>query len=193
MATRDGADPRPRMRADARRNYDRLVDAARKTFQAEGSDATLERVAKVAGVGIGTLYRHFPNRLALVEAVYREEVEALDAAASASTSLPPEEALSSWLELVVEYARTKHALFAELAEAYGKDSSFMSHCRDLIWSAGSRVLSRAQEAGVARADVEAPDLLRLVHGIALTPNPEPDQVGRMLRVVIDGLRPPAGQ
>ncbi|HYJ69317.1 MAG TPA: helix-turn-helix domain-containing protein [Nocardioidaceae bacterium] len=188
MASQETSDPRSRLRADARRNYDRLVVAARETFQARGGDATLEQVAKAAGVGIGTLYRHFPSRLALVEAVYLEDVEALEAAATESTSLPPWEALSGWLEGFVEYAMVKHALFAELAEAYGKDSTFVSHCRELISRASALVLSRAQEAGVARDDIEPPDMLRLVHGVALTPNPDPDQVKRMLRVVIDGLR-----
>jgi AcrR family transcriptional regulator len=188
MTTGDGSDPRPRMRADARRNYDRLVDAARKTFQAEGSGATLEAVASVAGVGIGTLYRHFPTRLALLEAVYREDVEALGAVADRSESLPPWEAMTGWLEQFVEYARTKHALFNQLAEAYGKDSTFMSYCRDILQSSASKVLTRAQEAGVARADVEPFDMMRLVHGVAMTPNPDPEQIRRMLNVVFDGLR-----
>jgi AcrR family transcriptional regulator len=188
MTSQEMPEPRSRMRADARRNYGRLVDAAREMFQAEGSDASLEQVAKAAGVGIGTLYRHFPNRLALVETVYREDVEALDAAATESTSLPPWEALSGWLERFVEYAMVKHALFAELADAYDKDSSFVSYCRDLITRSSALVLGRAQEAGVARDDIEAPDMLRLVHGVAMTPNPNPEQVKRMLRVVIDGLR-----
>lgn len=188
MTAEDRSDPRSRLRADARRNYDRLVDAARTTFQAHGSAATLDEVAKAAGVGIGTLYRHFPSRLTLVEAVYREDVEALGAAAEEAASQPPWEALSGWLERFVEYAVTKHALFHELAEAYDKDSTFISYCRDVITSASSAVLTRAQEAGVARDDIEPPDMLRLVHGVALTPNPDADQVKRMLRVVIDGLR-----
>jgi AcrR family transcriptional regulator len=188
MASQEMSDPRSRMRADARRNYDRLVDAARKTFQAHGRDATLEEVAKVAGVGIGTLYRHFPNRLALVETVYREDVERLGAVAEESASLPPWDALVGWLEQFVEYAMTKHALFQELAEAYEKDSTFISYCRDILRSSSASVLLRAQEAGVARDDVEPLDLMRLVHGVAMTPNADPTQVKRMLRVVIDGLR-----
>lgn len=96
--------------------------------------------------------------------------------------------MTGWLGQFVEYALTKHALFRELIDTFGKDSEFMSYCRDVIWTAGQQVLSRAQESGVAREDISAPDLLRLVHGIVLTPNPEPGQTDRMLNVVIDGLR-----
>ena len=144
MASQEMPDPRSRMRADARRNYDRLVDAARETLQASGRAATLEQVAKAAGVGIGTLYRHFPTRLALVEAVYRGDVEALGKAAENSESLPPWDALVGWLERLVEYARTKHALFAELAEAYDKDSTFMSYCRDTLRSSSALPSWRAR-------------------------------------------------
>jgi AcrR family transcriptional regulator len=188
MTSQEMPDPRARLRADARRNYDRLVDAARETFRAHGQDATLEQVARAAGVGIGTLYRHFPTRLALVEAVYREDVEALGKAAEETGSLPPWDALVGWLERLVEYARTKHALFQELAEAYEKDSTFMSYCRDTLRSSSALVLERAQEAGVARDDVEPLDMMRLAHGVAMTPGGDPTQVKRMLRVVIDGLR-----
>ncbi len=135
------------MRSDARRNYERLLEAARGAFGEHGADASLEEVARRAGVGIGTLYRHFPTRLALVEAVYRDDVDALSALARDVESLPPWDALVSWLTRFVTYAMTKRVLFAELAESLGKDSDLLSYCRDTIWQAAEAVLVRAQEAG----------------------------------------------
>src|SRR5215831_8776497 len=123
-------------RADARRNYDRLVAAARDVFTEDGTSASLERVAERAGVGIGTLYRHFPTRQALLEAVYQEEVEAMARAADDLASLPPWDALSQWLHQYVGFAATKRALNEALLDA-APDSTVLLACRTALSHAGN--------------------------------------------------------
>lgn len=177
------------MRADARRNYMALIGAARAALAEHGTEASLEDVARRAGVGIGTLYRHFPSRLDLLEAVYRDDVEGLERSAETlSESLSEWNALEEWLALFIDYAATKRVLFRELFDEIGKDSELLTHSREVIDVSARKVLTQAQEAGVARADVEPADLLRLVGGCAMMPHLERDQQERMLRVVLDGLR-----
>jgi AcrR family transcriptional regulator len=177
------------MRADARRNYDRLISAARAALTEHDGDVSLEEIARRAGVGIGTLYRHFPTRLDLLEAVYREDVEALAQSAETLMSSQPEwEALEQWLHLFIGYAATKRVLFQELLEAVGKDSELLTHSRQAINNAATTVLARAQGAGAARSDVQPGDLLRLVGGCTMMPHLEPDQQERMLQIVLDGIR-----
>ncbi|MPZ93956.1 MAG: TetR family transcriptional regulator [Propionibacteriales bacterium] len=177
------------MRADARRNYDRLLDAARTTLTEVGSDAPLEEVARRAGVGIGTLYRHFPRRLDLLEAVYRKDVEKLATSAERLlAAASPWDALEGWLTEFIGYATTKRALFHELVDAVGRDSELLTYSRQVITTSATSVLARAQEAGVARRDAEPGDLLRLVGGCTMMADLEPDQQARMLRIVLDGLR-----
>lgn len=176
-------------RADACRNRDRLLEAASEAFARDGVDASLEKIAKSAGVGIGTLYRHFPNRLVLLETVYREDVEGLASAAERLVETEaPWEALEGFLQRFVAYAATKRVLFHELIEAVGKDSDLFTHTRKLITESATLVLDRAQEAGVARPDVTPADLMRLVGGCTMMPDLEPDQQQRILRVVLDGVR-----
>jgi AcrR family transcriptional regulator len=176
------------LRADAQRNRDRLVEAARRTFQRCGAEATLEAVAKEAGVGIGTLYRHFPTRLDLVEAVYRSDVETLVAAAAASLDQPADQALAEWLDRFLEYGLTKRALFHELAEAFGRESELLSYCGEQMRTAAARVIDRAKAEGVIRSDVSPADVLRLVHGLIMAPNPDREQIRRLAGVILDGLR-----
>jgi len=128
--------PRPK-RADARRNHDKLVTAAREVFAEDGTSAPLEDVADRAGVGIGTLYRHFPTRQALLEAVYVDEVEAMAQAAEALSESPPWEALSHWLHQYVGFAATKRALNEALVEA-APDSDVLLACRTALSGAGTR-------------------------------------------------------
>ena len=183
-----GATGRP-MRADARRNYDALVAAARDAFRENEGNTSLEQIAKRAGVGIGTLYRHFPDRLALMEAVYRDEVDDLGAKAERlADEAEPWDALVAWLELFLSYAKTKRSLFHELADAIGKDADLLTHSRALIQDSSRAVLDRAQAAGVARADLEAPDLVRLVGGCTMMPGGTDEQQVRMLDVILDGIR-----
>ena len=177
------------MRADARRNYERLTAAARLALTERGGDISMEEVARRANVGIGTLYRHFPTRLDLLEAVYREDVETLAGSAEALMAAESEwAALEQWLHLYIGYAATKRVLMQELVDAVGKDSELLTHSRRAINEAVTAVLGRAQKAGVARPDVEPSDLLRLVGGCAMMPHLEPDQQERMLQIVLDGIR-----
>jgi AcrR family transcriptional regulator len=176
-------------RADARRNYDRLVEAARDTFREHDTDSSLEQIAKRAGVGIGTLYRHFPTRLALLEAVYRDEVDDLaDRSAELAETAEPWEGLAGWLDLFLGYAATKRALFHEVVEVAGRDSELLTHSREVIQATGAAALRRAQDAGVARADVDSSDLVRLVGGCTMMPGSTDEQQKRMLAVVLDGIR-----
>ncbi len=176
-------------RADARRNYDLLVEAARATFHEHDTDSSLEQIARRAGVGIGTLYRHFPTRLALLEAVYRDEVDDLaDRSAELLEDADPWDGLRAWLELFLGYAATKRALFHEVIEKVGKDSELLTHSRAVITESGAAALGRAQDAGVARADIEVSDLVRLVGGCTMMPGSTDEQQKRMLAVVVDGIR-----
>jgi len=175
------------MRADARRNYDKLVAAAREIFAAEGTSAPLEDVAARAGVGIGTLYRRFPTRQALLEAVYLEEVQAIAAAAAELSDLEPWEALSQWLHRYVGFAATKRALTEALLEA-APESGVLLACRTALLDAGSALIERAQEAGAVRADVDFPDVGRMVSGIAVVPTVDDEQKRRLLDLALDGLR-----
>jgi len=174
-------------RADARRNYDALVAAARAVFAEDGTSAPLEDVAERAGVGIGTLYRHFPTRQALLEAVYVDEVEAMARAAQDLSHLPPWDALSQWLHQYVGFAATKRALNEALLEA-APDSDVLLTCRTAIAGAGTALVERAQRAGVVRADTNFMDVGRMVAGIAMVPTADPGQKERMLELALDGLR-----
>jgi AcrR family transcriptional regulator len=184
-------DAAPRLRADAARNRARLVEAARGLFLSGPADAevSLEQIARKAGVGIGTLYRHFPTRLDLLEAVYREEVDALAQAADRlARAHPPFEALERWLEVFVDYAATKKHIFHELVEATGRDSELMTHSRAAMTGAAERMVGGAQEAGEVRRDITALDVIRLVGGCTMMPNFDRAQTRRILKVVMDGLR-----
>jgi AcrR family transcriptional regulator len=175
------------MRADARRNHDKLVAAARAVFTEESTSAPLEDVAARAGVGIGTLYRHFPTRQALLEAVYIDEVEAMARAAADLSGLPPWDALSQWLHEYVGFAGTKRALNEALVET-APDSDVLRSCRTAISVAGTALIERAQGAGVIRADTNFIDVIRMVSGIAMVPTNDPVQKERLLELALDGLR-----
>jgi len=179
------------MRADARRNHELLVDAARKVFADQGGGASMEAIAKQAGVGVGTLYRHFPKRIDLVEAVYRDEVDVLVGSAERGlTELEPWAALEAWLRAYVEYGRSKRTFLNELHEAFEKNPDLKPASRDRVWAACERVLGRAQEAGAARRDIDGPDLMQLVSPMCVNGTLTADQGDRLLTTVLDGLRPP---
>jgi AcrR family transcriptional regulator len=175
------------MRADARRNYDKLLDAARDAITQDGPDATLDDIARRAGVGPGTLYRHFPTRQHLLEAVYLDEVEAISRRADDLANLPPWDALAQWLRDFVGYAATKRVLAQEMLGSIDRDAEVFRASRAAITSAGGGLLARAQDAGVVRKDVEFGDVSRLVYGITSACS-EPDQVEPMLDIVLEGLR-----
>ncbi|MFC0030390.1 TetR/AcrR family transcriptional regulator [Micromonospora chaiyaphumensis] len=174
-------------RADARRNYDALIAAAQEVFGECGAGASLEEIARRAGVGIGTLYRNFPKRRDLFEAVYVEEVRALSASAADLADRSPWDALVAWLHRFVAYVGTKRALAEELVH----DSEVFRSCRTEIYAAGEPLLRRAQEAGVARPDATFDDVVRLVSGIMAYQFFEPAQRDRVLTIALDGLRHPA--
>jgi AcrR family transcriptional regulator len=176
------------VRADAQRNYDRLVDVAREAFTELGPDAPLDVIARRAGVGAGTLYRHFPSRDALVEAVYRSDVEEVCALAyQLLAERPPADALAAWLRAQVEHVRVKRGLGAALIAAFGEDSELFAWCRQNLRAASGALLSAARDAGAVRADVEPADLLRFGHAIAVSTELAPDSADRLLAVVLDGL------
>ena len=181
------------MRADARRNNQKLLTAAAEAFTERGTDdVSLEEIAKRAGVGIGTLYRHFPTRQALLEAVYRDQVEALRARADELIATkPPAEALGSWLRDLLDFGRTKRMLTTALLTTHNKDSELMSSGSRMVRGAATDILTGAQEAGVARADANPADLMRLVHAISLTAEwaaDDSEQADRLLALVLDGLK-----
>jgi AcrR family transcriptional regulator len=186
------AQPPGPMRADARRNRERLLIAARSAFAETGADAPLDDIARRAGVGIGTLYRHFPTRLDLQEAVFRDQVEALcDGAGELLSSHDPGAALNLWLRSLTAYVATKRGLSSALMAALGKDSELVSSCSAQMKAAGTELLRRAQEAGAVRRGTDIGDLLRLVHAIVLATEQAPADDGqrdRLLSLVLDGLR-----
>ncbi len=177
------------MRADARRNYDKLVGAAREVFAAEGGGASMEAVARKAGVGVGTLYRHFPRRIDLVQAVYEDDVEELvETADRAVAELEPWPAVVAFLEAFVRYARTKRTFLNELREAFDKDPALKLRLRERIDEATELVVGRAQRAGAVRPDVEGADLTQLLGPMCTSPTLTDEQSVRLLPMILDGLR-----
>jgi AcrR family transcriptional regulator len=185
------ATPLRSLRADAQRNRDKLLTAAIQAFAEEGEDVALESIAARAGVGIGTLYRHFPNREALVVAAYRNEVDALCAAAAdLLASRPADEALRVWADHFADYIATKRAMGDALRSAAASDSPLFAETRTRIVGALTLLLQSGAAAGTLRADVDPRDVMRVINGIWHVPDC-PDwraDVGRMLDLVIDGLR-----
>jgi AcrR family transcriptional regulator len=175
-------------RADARRNYEKVLAAAREAFAEGGESTALEEIARRAGVGIGTLYRHFPNRQALLEALYVGEVEEVCRSAAQLEDAEPWEALSRWFERLIGYIATKQAFASELLNYVGYDAALFRTSRAALWEAGGPLLKRAQDAGVVRGDVEIGDVIQMVIGIAKIPAADPRQTEHMVRVALDGLR-----
>ncbi|MET7680251.1 TetR/AcrR family transcriptional regulator [Streptomyces sp. NPDC005423] len=181
------------MRADARRNYGRLLAEARASFAEHGTDASLEDVARRAGVGIGTLYRHFPNRQSLMSAVFEDAAGELLARSGELLRAPqPCGALVTWLRETVTHASEYRGLARALMAVAQDDSSALARCSGPIREAGGALLARAQESGEVRRDVEIGDLLQLTHAIALAAEENPDDpelADRLLRLTLRGLKP----
>jgi AcrR family transcriptional regulator len=175
-------------RADAKRNYDKVLVAAHDAFAERGTSTSLEEIARRAGVGIGTLYRHFPTRQALLEAVYAREVDEVCRSAVDLDGGDPWEALVTWLRRLAAYMATKQALIHELLDYVDRDAPLFTSCRASIGTAGEPLLKRAQDAGVVRKDAEFSEILQLVGGIAKIPGTDPGQMDHLLRIVLDGLR-----
>jgi AcrR family transcriptional regulator len=186
--TADGlAPPRPR-RADARRNYEKLVAAAREAFAEGGANTSLEEVARRAGVGIATLYRNFPERAALLEAVYLEEVQELCGSAVDLVGLAPWEAFAGWVQRLTAYLVAKQALAPALLGTFERDAEVFQRSRAALFAVGEPLLRRAQEAGVARADTDLPEVMKLAGGIAKIPVEDPAEIQHILEMALDGLR-----
>jgi AcrR family transcriptional regulator len=182
--------PAEQLRSDARQNHARLLAAATEAFTEKGADAPLEEIARRAGVGIGTLYRHFPTRLDLQAAAFRNQVgvicgqgrELLDQGI-------PEEAFFTWAKIFAAYMASKRGLSKALMEVLGKDSEIMSSCWTMMVETTERTLTAAQRAGLIRPDVSAIDVMRLIHGVMAGSERAPDQTPRLLSIMLDGLRP----
>jgi AcrR family transcriptional regulator len=180
------------MRADARRNYERLLEAAREAFAGQGTDASLEEIAKTAGVGIGTLYRHFPTRQALLEAVLHEGITDMDQQGERLLGeSPAEESLETWLRAVIRHNTRYRGLAAELMSSFDDESSQLFGSCDMMRATSAQLLARAQHAGAIESRVESADLLRMVNAIAWSAEQMPDDPGaadRMLALLLHGLR-----
>jgi AcrR family transcriptional regulator len=179
------------VRADARRNYDRLLEVAVDAFAADGADVTLEGIAKTAGVGIGTLYRHFPTREALVEAAYRHELADLcDAVPGLLQSLPPDEAARAWMDHFIDYMTTKRYMAEALRAVIASGGNPFAESRGRLISAITALLDAGVAAGTLRPDVEPDDVLVALSGVSLAAG-EPaqrEQAGRLLDLLVEGLR-----
>ncbi|GAA1654810.1 TetR/AcrR family transcriptional regulator [Actinoplanes couchii] len=164
------------MRSDARRNYERILAAASAEVAVTGADASLEKIARDAGVGSATLHRHFPTRQALLEAVFHDRVEVLCAQAA-------ELSLADWLRAVAEYGATTRGLAASLLAPPAP-----SGCETMLSDAGGALLRRAQQAGEIRADVAIIDLLTLVNAVSLATQDGPEAI-RLTTLALNGIRP----
>lgn len=177
-------DSLPRLRADAKQSYDQLVKAADIIFSSQGSAATLQAIAKKAGVGIGTLYRHFPDRKSLLEVVYVDKLNNLiNKAFDALGSKRPDQALEDWLKMIIDYSAA-YGGFRDLMllEVRDKDSQLIS--------AGSALLSKAQNSGLTRSDITTDDLLQLISAITTTAaDQDSKRSDTLLSIMIAGLKP----
>jgi len=191
--TKTRPQPVPRKpRTDAQRNRERILEAARKAFTSFGADASLDDIAKQAGVGAGTLYRHFPSRDALIEAVYRSEVEKLAAAERKFTeSMPPIDALRTWMLLFVDHIAAKQIIAPALNSVVGGPSKLFEGSRGLIQGAIDALVKRAIASGDIRQDLDPFDLLRALIGVShVASSPDWQQSARRLvDILIAGSRP----
>jgi AcrR family transcriptional regulator len=192
VTTRARRDDAPRaQRADARRNYDRLVEVAAAAFARDGIDASLEDIARAAGVGIGTLYRHFPNRDALLEAAFRHNVD--DIAAQADElleTLPGDQALAEWMNRFVRYVSTKKGLAAHLKSVVSHDAEIFAYSHARMDSVMQRLVEAAQRDGSIRTDVDPRDVLKGLSGVCMMSDVPgwQDQACRVSSLLMDGLR-----
>ncbi|WP_262703084.1 MULTISPECIES: TetR/AcrR family transcriptional regulator [Streptomyces] len=189
-------DPGRPLRADAQRNREKILSAAVRVFAEEGLDAHLERIAKEAGVGTGTLYRNFPTRELLIEAAYRNELARLCAAApELLAALPPREALRAWLARFMDYANAKLGMADALRGVVASGVNPYAQSHEMIQDALSRLMDAAVAVGVIRSDITATDMFAALTGIALASGkPEQrEQADRLLDLTLDGLSAGSGQ
>lgn len=183
------------LRADARRNRERLLEVAVQAFSQDGPEVTLESIARTAGVGIGTLYRHFPTREALVEAAYRNELARLcDAVPDLLATLPPDRAVRVWMDRFVDYMTTKRGMADALRLVVASGGNPFAQSRDRMLGAVGTLLAAAADAGTIRGDVDPADVLTGLSGVSLAAGApdQREQAGRLLDLLLDGLRYRAG-
>lgn len=181
------------LRAHARRNREKLVAAARAAFTAAGDTVPLDGIAREAGVGIGTLYRHFPTREALVEAVYAAELDDVTAGAAALLEeLPPDRALRAWMERYAAFVATKRSMLNTLHSAWDSGRLATPATRERITAAIGTMLAEGARAGTLRADVAPDDVTAMLLGVFLSTaaDDEAERTRRLLDLVVDALRPP---
>ncbi|GAB2911514.1 TetR/AcrR family transcriptional regulator [Streptomyces mayteni] len=188
------SDPTRRRRADARRNRERLLAEAEEVFREQGTEASLERIARRAGVAIGTLYAHFPNRRALLGALLRDRHEGLFALGDelrTATAVPPFEALARWMRAVAEHGAVYDGLARELLGSLDDHGSELHAACERLSAGGRALTERAVAAGAIRADATADDVFALVSAAAWLRARTPDEARaeHLLGVVFDGLRP----
>lgn len=179
------------LRADAQRNRDRILEAAAQAFTRDGSLATLDAIAKEAGVGIGTLYRHFPTREALVDAAYQNELARLcDAADELLVDLPADRALRAWMDRFVEYMTTKRGMGEALRALIAAGGDPFARSWDRMVAATTTLVRAAVAAGAVRDDADPSDVLRAIGAVAMALGDagQRDQAGRLLDLIMDGLR-----
>ncbi|MER6320837.1 TetR/AcrR family transcriptional regulator [Streptomyces coelicoflavus] len=185
--------PGPPKRADARRNYDRILEAAAAEVSRHGADASLEEIARRAGVGSATLHRHFPSRWNLLQAVFQERVAQLcDEARSLASEYPPAAALAKWLMSLAVFGAATRGAARSLLRATGTAgaSSRDSRCEQLLTEACAGLLARAQEHGTVRDDVTVVELLTLANAVSLGTEQAPDaarHATRLMGIAIEGL------
>lgn len=188
--TGDVSDEQP-LRADAQRNREKLLDAARKRFASDGGPGSLDGIAKAAGVGIGTLYRHFPTREALVEAVYAGELETLATSADAlAQSESPEIAMRKWMSRYLDFVTTKRGMIDTLRAGWASGRIAAPATRERITAAIATILTAGVRSHAFRDDIEADDVTALILGVSLSIAPgAPEQADRLFDLVVDALRP----
>ncbi|WP_405143409.1 TetR/AcrR family transcriptional regulator [Sphaerisporangium sp. NBC_01403] len=189
----DEVAPRRRLRADARRNRERLLAEAAAVFSERGTEASLEDIARRAGVAIGTLYGHFPTRQALLEALMCERMRSLsDTGRELLDHASPKEALTIWARAAVAHTTVYRGLATSLMQGMEDEDSALHAACQAVTAAGAGLLARAQESGLLRDDATAFDLFTLVNAVAWAgEQTSPQQGERLLRFVMDGLRPVA--
>lgn len=196
VIVRPNHDPRPRaggpQRADARRNYGRLVEQAKLAFAEFGVDASLDEIARRAGVASGTLYRHFPTRLDLIEAVLAEQIaELVDLGRGLLTAEDEFEALSTWLRAAIMHGLTYRGLSAAVMNsAFDREKGLVSTWHAEMFGAGAALLARARQSGVIVADANDADVLKMIGAIAWAAQDTPDstaQADRLLALLLNGL------
>ena len=181
-----------RPRADAQRNRERILEVAKAAFTRHGADASLDEIAKQAGVGAGTLYRHFPTRDALIESVYRSEVERLAAAESRfAAEMAPIDALRAWMLTLIDYIAAKHIIAPALNSVVGGPSRLYEGSRSQIQGAIDKLVKRAKKSGDVRKDLDPSDLLRALIGVSHVGTGSDWQLSarRLVDILIAGSRP----